>query len=276
MPASRGVLAELVTTDQLTRANSLLKTSRNVAQVAGPTIAGIIAAISTGGVALIIDAGTFLFAALMMYRLNLAESQRKSNASFAADLREGWRYFSTNRWLWSVTLAFAVLNVVQQSVWQILGPIIAERSFGASGWGFILSVRAVGLLAASLYLVKYAQMRKLGPALAGMSLAALPLVTLSLWPMVPTLAVTAFVAGLVSAYSGIVWNTLLQSKIPAELISRVSSYDDLGAFAGIPVARMAAVALATAVGFPVLAVGGGILYFLAALAPLSVKSVRRM
>jgi MFS family permease len=151
MPASRGVLAELVATDQLTRANSLLKTSQNVAQVVGPTIAGIIVAPSTGGVALIFDAGTFLFAALMMYRLNLGDSQRKSDTSFAADLREGWRYFSTSRWLWSVTLAFAVINVMQQSVWQILGPIIAEQSFGASGWGFILSVRAVGLLTASLY-----------------------------------------------------------------------------------------------------------------------------
>jgi MFS family permease len=276
MPASRGALAELVTADQLTRANSLLKTSRNIAQIAGPTVAGIIVSTSTGGVALMVDAATFLFAALMMHRLNLSKAQRKLNATFAADLREGWQYFSTNRWLWSVTLAFAVTNIPQQSVWQILGPIIAQHSFGASNWGIVLSIRAVGLFAASAYLVKYAQTRRLGPALAGMSLAALPLVTLGVSPTVPALGVAAFVAGLVSAYSGIVWNTVLQSKVPVELISRVSSYDDLGAYAGIPVARMAAVGLAAIVGLPVLAVGGGILYFLAALAPLTLKSVRRM
>jgi MFS family permease len=275
-PALRGALTEVVTTDQLTRANSLLNVLRNIAQVGGPTIAGIIVSTSTGGVALVIDAATFLFAALMMHRLNLARPQRTSNATFASDLREGWGYFSTNRWLWSVTLAFAVINIMQQGVWQILGPIIAERSFGATGWGIVFSVRAVGLVIASAYLVKYARPRRLGPAMAGMSLAALPLVTLGVWPTVPALAATTFVAGLVSAYSGIVWSTALQSKVPRELISRVTSYDDLGALAGVAVARLVVVALATAVGFPILAVGGGILCILAALAPLSVRSVRHI
>lgn len=276
MPALRGALAELVAVDQLTRANSLLSTSQNVAKVAGPTVAGIVVAMSTGGVALLIDGASFLFAALMMSRLNLGDPQRKPEVTFADDLREGWRYFSTNSWLWSVTLAFTVINIVQTGVWQILGPIIAERTFGAGGWGVVLSVRAVGLLVASTYLVKYSQQRRLGPALAGVSLAGLPLIALGAWPTVPVLAATAFIAGLVSAYIGIVWSTTLQSRVPGELLSRVSSYDDLGSFVGIPIARMGAVFLATAVGFPALAVGGGIALFVAALAPVGVRSVRRM
>ncbi|MEV0294789.1 MFS transporter [Nocardia sp. NPDC050710] len=274
MPALRGALAELVTTDQLMRANSLINTARNIAQIAGPTIAGVIVATSTGAIALLVDAATFLFAAWMMRRLNLGQPQRSSKSTFVADLREGWRYFATSRWLWTVTLAFTLINIIQSGLWQILGPIIAEDTIGANGWGIVLSIKAAGLLLVSVYLVTYARTRTFGLALVGMSFAALPLITLGVRPTIPALAVTAFAAGLVSAYFGIVWETTLQTKVPKELLSRVTSYDDLGSFIGIPVARLGTVALASVTGYSTLAVIGGVLFFLVALAPLSMRSVR--
>ena len=135
-PALRGVLPEIVPSDQLTRANSLLKTARNGAQIGGPVVAGLLVAASNGSLALAIDGLAFLFAAWMMGRLNLGPPKpTKERSSLLHDLKEGWSYFSRTTWIWTVTTAFLLMNVLQTGIWQILGPILASESIGASGWG---------------------------------------------------------------------------------------------------------------------------------------------
>ncbi|WP_328890977.1 hypothetical protein [Streptomyces sp. NBC_00316] len=65
------------------------------------------------------------------------------------ELRQGWRYFSSRPWIWSVTLAFAVFDAANMGVWQILGPVIAAGTIGADGWGLVLSARGAGALLAT-------------------------------------------------------------------------------------------------------------------------------
>lgn len=275
-PALRGILPEIVPSDQVMRANSLLKTARNCAHIGGPVVAGLLVAASSGSLALAIDGLAFLFAAWMMGQINLGPPQStKEGASLLHDLKEGWSYFSSTTWIWTVTTAFLLMNILQTGIWQILGPILASESIGASGWGLVLSAKAVGLVIASVYLIRFASQRRVVSALAVMSLAGLPLFALGITQNLPLLAIFAFVGGLAAAYFGIVWDTALQTQVPNAMLSRVAAYDDLGAYIGIPLAQMTAVAIGATVGNQTVAVVGGVLFAVAALLPVTSRSVRR-
>lgn len=72
--------------------------------------------------------------------------------SLLSALSEGWTYFRTQTWIWSVTLAFAVFNATNMGFWQILGPVITNDTVGPKSWGLALSARGAGALLAGLIL----------------------------------------------------------------------------------------------------------------------------
>jgi MFS family permease len=64
-PAGRGNLPLIVGRENLARANALLATGSNTALAVGPAIGGILLAVGGPGLALIVNAGTFLVSALL-------------------------------------------------------------------------------------------------------------------------------------------------------------------------------------------------------------------
>jgi hypothetical protein len=266
----------LVSFNTVQRANSMLAGARNAARVVGPSAAGAFTALVGGGVAIAIDAGSFVIAAGCLTRVALPTTTRTRSVGLVADLRDGWTQFRSTSWIWSMTLAFAVLNAIQIGVWQVLGPIIANRTFGAAAWGVILSIKAVGLLLMSALTLRIAITRPLVSGMTWMSLTAVPLLLLGMHAGVGPLAIGSFAAGLGSAYLGIAWDTARQTNIAPEFISRVTSYDDFGAFVTIPVGQLCAVPLASAFGAEPVALIGGMLYFVVALLPLGLPSVRHV
>ena len=84
-------LPSLVRRDQLVEGNTKLQASASTAQVAGPTIAGIVIGILTAPIAIAIDAFSFFASAFTLGRINHEESidRELSNPSVLADIREG-------------------------------------------------------------------------------------------------------------------------------------------------------------------------------------------
>lgn len=181
-PALRGIVSNLATGRGLQQASSLLASVRNATRILGPTAAGLLTASVGGGWAIAADAVSFLLAAAFFARMSLPDlpPRAEDGPTMLGELREGWDYFSSNRWIWTVTLAFAVFNALNMGVWQILGPVIAYATIGAEGWGLVLSARGVGALVASVVMVKLTVRRPMVPALSSMSLAAVPLILLGL------------------------------------------------------------------------------------------------
>jgi hypothetical protein len=62
------------------------------------------------------------------------------------------------------------------------------------------------------------------------------------------IAVAAFVAGVGVEFFEVLWATTLQSRIPADRLSRVSSYDWLGSFALVPLGTILVGPLAMSIG----------------------------
>ena len=74
----------------------------------------------------------------------------------------------------------------------------------------------------------------------------------------------------------VTWNTSLQSHIPEESYSRVSSYDALGSYGIAPLGILAAGPLAIHFGVDKILFITGAMTFIAALASLLVPSVRNL
>jgi MFS family permease len=134
-PALRGIVANLTAGRGIQRASSLLASVRNATQILGPTVAGLLTASVGGGWAIAADAVSFLLAAACFARMSLPDllPHTEGGPTLLGELREGWSYFSSQSWIWAVTLAFAVFNALTRGVWQILGPVIANGTIGAEG-----------------------------------------------------------------------------------------------------------------------------------------------
>ena len=196
-PTMRGIVPQLASGRGIQQANSLLASARNTTLLLGPSAAGLLTVSVGGGWAIAADALSFLLAAVCFAQMSLPDRppRAKTDPTMLGDLRQGWDYFSSRPWIWSVTLAFAVLNAVNMGVWQILGPVIAGNTIGADGWGLVLSARGAGALLATLVMVKLTVRRPMVPALSLMTLAAVPLILLGAGANTFWLAAAAFAAG---------------------------------------------------------------------------------
>jgi hypothetical protein len=229
------------------------------------------------GAAVAIDAVTFLVAAACLTRLQLATSAPVAReAALFTDIRAGWRTFRSIRWVWIVTISSCLMNLVQTGSWQILGPELTKQTSSEATWGFVLSIRGLGLLVMSALMYRVVVRHLLRVGQLGGALGALPLLALGVRLGVPWLIVSAFVAGLGTSLSAISWETSLQEHVPGPVLSRVASYDDLLSYIAIPIGQLAVGPLADAYGGFRVATIAALTYTVVALLPLASRSVRQL
>lgn len=276
MPAMQGVVPQLVPRDQLQPANALLSFSRSGLTIIGPTVAALLVASVGPGWGLAADALSWLAAALLIGRVTLPPMPRRTDGSMIRELREGWAVFTGNTWLWAVVAGFAVMNAIHAGAWFTLGPSIAVGTFGARGWGLVLSAESVGLLLTTLVMLRVRLRRPLLAGMIGMLCFVGSLAVLGAAPHVVPLMIAAFVGGAGMEVFGIGWNVTMQENIDGSLLSRASSYDALGSFVAIPLGQMLFGPLGEAFGARSVIIASAGVYALAVLLVLSSRSVRDM
>ncbi|WP_380278355.1 MFS transporter [Kitasatospora purpeofusca] len=280
LPALGALVPALVRREEhLPDANTLLGLARSVSTVAGPALAGVITAGLGPGAVLLIDALTYGVGALALARLSAAvpdgAGAAGGGASVLADLRDGWGEFRSRRWLWVTTVQMALFNLLVWAPFLVLGPLTAQRELGgARAWGLVIGVYGVGAVLGGLLMLGRRPGRPLAVATVATLGWALPSAALAAGlPLVWT-AAAALVAGAGSAVCGSLYNSTLQSWVPAEVLARVTAFGGLGAFVLGPLGLAAAGPLADRVGVAaVLAFGAG-WQLVAAAAVLVVREVR--
>ena len=277
-PALRGIVANLAAGRGLQQASSLLASAGNAARILGPTAGGLLTVAVGGGWAIVVDAATFLLAAAFFARMSLPDLLPRAGGrrTMLGEMREGWGYFRSHPWIWTVTAAFGVFNAVNRGVWQILGPVIAKTTIGAAGWGLVLSARGVGALLAGLVMVRLTLRRPMVPALSSMALAAGPLILLGAGVGTFWLQAAAFVAGAATELFTVVWTTVHSTLVPERLLSRVGAHDEFWSTAPIPIGQLSTPVLAATFGTAAVAITGGGVAAVAILLPLLVPSLRKI
>ena len=228
-PASVGLMPTLVPRDQVQSANSLRVTSRNIATIVGPPVAGVLIATSSAGWALAADGLSFLVSAVLVARLPRSPGHVEAGASMLGDIRHGWKAFTSRRWVVLMVLGFASYQATVLPAMFVLGPILAQRELGgAATWALVLSARAAGALVFGLLLLRWRPHRPV-VASAGVILLDVPFLLalaggLPVWLVVTTAAISS--AGVMAADT--LWESALQENVPEDVLSRVSSYDWFG------------------------------------------------
>lgn len=280
MPAIIGAVPQVVPRTHLQQANALLAFSRSGMTVLGPTIAGLIVVVWGPGWALAVDALSWLVAGACMLPLALPGRSRPAagHSSVLRDLGGGWSLFRSIKWLWIVVLSFGALNTINAGAWLTLGPVIAieDPGIGKLGWGYAVSVQAVGLLLLTVVMLRVTFRYPLRAGLLAMIGLAAPLFALGLsWPMIGLLA-ASFMAGAGIEVFGISWQTAIHEHVPEDHLSRVAAYDSLGSFVGIPLGQLAFGPLAAAFGTHQVLVWSGVAFMAIIAATLAVPEVRQL
>jgi MFS family permease len=285
-PALTGIIPEVVPVDRLQAANALIQLGSNAARIAGYALGGTAVVLVGGGMALAISAALFAVAAVLIAMLRLAPAREPAAdrgtggepaSSPLADLRDGWREFSSRQWLWVVVLQFAFMVAAIQAAHGVLGPVVAKESLGGAGaWSAILVGEAVGTVAGVVVAIRIRPSR---PILLGTLLmfpSALLYLFLGLAAPLWTIVLSAAILGVCFDIFGVLWMTTLQREVPAEALSRVSAYDALGSLMFGPIGLLLAGPAAAAFGArPTLLACAGIIV-LATLAALLSPDVRRL
>ncbi|MEK6274779.1 MAG: MFS transporter [Actinomycetota bacterium] len=277
MPASTGLVPQVVSPPRLQQANALLSLSRNSTRIAGVALAGVLVATVGAGWALALDGVTYAFGAVFVGMLRLPAVQPDENREFLRELAEGWREFRSRSWLCATIVQFALINACAIGAFLVLGPFVAEQQLGgAAAWGFILAAEAVGMILAGIVALRYRPERPLFVAtLAVLTMAPL-LALLGLGAPLYLILPAALLAGVGLELYGVFWDTTLQEHIPEEKLSRVSSYDVLGSFALIPVGVAVMGPISGAIGVADTLIGAALVVVVATVAVACVRDVRNL
>ena len=273
-PALQGMIPQLVPRAQLQSANALMGVARGVLLAAGPTTAAVLVVSVGPGWALAVDAVTWLVALLLLVPIRIPPRVKESATSVLHDLREGWLLFRSTTWLWVVVLAFGVLNAIIAGAWHTLGPPLALDTIGITGWGYVLSAYALGLVLGGVVMMRLRVRRPLRAGMLGCLVFALPLLLLGLEPVLWALAALAFLGGVGMEVFGVGWSVAMQENVPEEMLSRAYSYDALGSFVAIPAGQLCYGPLGEWFGLRPVLVASGIAYAAVCLLTLASRSVR--
>lgn len=274
MPAFSGLVPQLVPRTLLQEANVLLSVSRGGLRVVGPTVSAALVVGVGPGWALGVDALTWFVAAGLL-RIGLpARAPGEEEPSVIGELREGWTFFRQTTWLWVVVLAFGFLNAIHTGAWFTLGPARAKETFGAQGWGLLLSAESVGVLVLTAVMMRRRLGRPLRWGMAGIAVLGLPIFVLGAHPSLPLLIPLAFAAGIGIELFSLGWTLAMQENVEERMLSRAYSYDSLGSFVAMPVGQLVYGPLGAHFGVRDVLVVSGVAYVAIALACLTSRSVR--
>ncbi|HWV48068.1 MAG TPA: MFS transporter [Microbacterium sp.] len=278
MPAMQGIIPQLTTPEHLQQANAMLSFVRSTVTIGGPIIAGILVTAAGPAWAMVVQAAGWLIAIPVLALVKLPPPAGHGGSSLFHDLRLGWNEFWGRTWLWTIVLAFMIMNAIHVGAWSVAGPYIAKNDdrLGIAGWGWVLSAEGAGVLLMTLVLMWVPLKRPLRLGMIGMAVFAIPLTMLGVHPAAVLLAIVAFLAGAGHEIFSTGWNVAMMENIPVDRLSRVSSYDMLGSWVAMPIGTLIYGWLITNADVTTVLIASGILYAVVALATLAVPSVWRM
>jgi predicted MFS family arabinose efflux permease len=272
------LLPEIVGEEDLTEGNAKLMGSREVAQIAGPGLGGLISDIAGPAAGLLADAISFAVSLGCLAAVRPG-SRRPAKAAVKGAL-QGLRFVWHDPYLRIMT-AFSMLANLALTGVDALIIVFLVRTVGLSGGGAGLVYATFGIGGVLGSLVARPMGNWLGTARAmlianagGLSFALL----LPLTHAGPRLAfaITAYICVACGVVAGnVIGAAFRQSYVPPEILGRVSSATMTLAYAMMPAGALIAGALATSLGIrntlwilTALIAASGLLYLLTRLRPL--------
>jgi MFS family permease len=225
-------------TEDVQRANGVLRIAEALVTLIGPAMAGVLAAVAGAGWVLVVDAGTFGVSAVCLFVLRLGPGAPAPNDSpMWRNLAEGWREFRARTWLWSVILIWSLYGLLVFGPAAPLGGSVIVAEHGSLAYGIVSAVFGGGAVGGGLIAMRVRPRRPLAAgAGAVLTFAGVPAVVAFPLP-VPVIAFAFLCAGVGFAFWNVMWLTTMQTQVPANVLNRVYAYDVAGSAMIVPIGQ---------------------------------------
>jgi MFS family permease len=230
LPAGlNGLLKEPMPEDLLVDANASLQTTKEAFRLFGPLVGAAIFAAVGGWLVAVIDAASFLVAAVVIASITVPEEVPEHDGShFREQLSAGVRHLTRDRVLGHVLVGFAitmlVLGFVEASIYALLDAFDKPATFAA----VFVTVQGVGAIAGGLS--SGWVMRRIGEiagCVAGLVVLAVSMAGVAVTTSLPVMLCFAAVMGVSLPWLMVGYMTLIQRRTPGPLMGRVSTAAEL-------------------------------------------------
>lgn len=259
-PAYSAWLPAMVAEDDLLAVNGFEGMVRpTIGQAIGPGIAGVVIGAASPGSAFIVAAASSALGVLALSVVPKTSVRRDLDAlanhhpviSALHDMAEGFRYMVRTPWLLATLLFASLMVLAMMGPLEVLVPfLIKDRLGGGPGDHAVVMVAfgiggAIGSLAvASRPLPR----RYLTVMLLMWGAGCLPFVAMGLTSQIWVVVASALVLGVLFSGPMVIWGTLLQRRVPPELLGRVASLDFFVSVSLMPISMALSGPLADLIG----------------------------
>ncbi len=239
--------------EDLGNAIALNSSMVNVARLIGPSIGGIIIAISGEGLCFTLNAFSYIpvLISLILLKAERTHINKRQN-NMLLDLKEGFIYAVKSSSIKTILMLLSAISFFGVS-YQVLMPIFARDIFhgGPKTLGFLMAMSGVGALVAAIYLAGRKSVLGLGKIIALNSfIFALSVVIFSesrvLWFSMIVICFAGFSMMVEMAAS----NTILQTIVDEDKRGRIMSFYTMAFLGTAPFGSLLAGSLASRIGSP--------------------------
>ncbi len=256
--AYQAFLPDLVTDKQLVDGNSKLEVSRSIAQIAGPSLAGVLIQLVTAPMTIIVDALSFLASAfflLFMRVPNTTQVKQEQKQGIWSDMLEGVKVVVSHPILRLIVGITGLSNL-------FMGTVIAEQilymtrelKIAPVALGLILSAGGPSALLGSLLAGRLSSWLGIGRTiifggfLIGLGSLCIPLATPPLAFVLILLVLSQVLLGFGSPVYNITAISLLQAITPSRLLGRVDACARFVILGTLPLGSLIGGVLAESIG----------------------------
>jgi MFS family permease len=263
-PSRQAMVTNLVPPEDLSRALAISSSQRQIATIAGPSIAGVVLALAGPTVCYSVDAISWLImlGALALIRAPLPERGGWRTIRFDA-LRAGFRFV----WGHAVIFPFLMMDLGANIFGTVrsLFPIYARDilAVGPQGLGILYAASAAGALLGAVGFSLWGSARRAGRwILAGVTIYGACLLLFANSRVFWLSVVLLVGSGIGDTISAILRSTINQLSTPDELRGRMASINSAFTNSGPQLGQFQLGALAALIGTELAATGGALLILL--------------
>ena len=260
-PAYSAWLPALVPESDLMAVNGFEGMVRpTVGQAIGPAVAGVVVGAVSSGAAIGVAAAASLLGLLALTTVPLtpvrrdfeAEGERKHPVTSAlVDMREGFGYMVRTPWLLATLLFASLMILVMMGPLEVLVPFLIKDRLGGgpSDHAWVLAAFGIGGAVGSLAMASFKMPRRYLTLMNLMwGVGCLPFLVFGFATAVWQIVVAAFVLGALFSAPMVIWGTLLQRRVPPQMLGRVASLDFFVSVSLMPVSMALAGPVSEAIG----------------------------
>jgi MFS family permease len=254
MPGRQAFMVQMVEDRKdLSNAIAINSSMVNVARLVGPSLAGLVIAVSSEGWCFLVDGISYIAVIVSLLMMHVpATAMKRAVTSMFEQMREGWTYVSSFMPVRTILILFALISLMGMP-YMVLMPIFAASVLhgGPHTLGFLMGAAGAGALVSAFSLVLRRSVRgltKMIPTAAIIFGVGLFCFGLSRWLWL-SLVLMLFVGfGMLQGMT--VSNTIIQTLVPEDRRGRVMSYYTAAFMGMAPFGSLLAGSLAHWIGAP--------------------------